>query len=175
MPKTKEQKQKIIKDLEENFSLQKSIVLIGFSGSSSTSFFKLRNELKKSNCILMVVKKTLLQKTLGKLKQKSISEKITEIKGELALIFGLGDEIIPAKISYQSSKENESLKILGGIFDGKFLEKEKVIELAELPSREELLARLKGVLQSPISGFTRTLKANIKNLLYIFTQIASNK
>ena len=67
------------------------------------------------------------------------------------------------------------MKILGGIFDGKFLEKDKVIELAKLPSYQELLARLTRTLQSPISGFTGALKANIKNLLYIFRQITSNK
>ena len=175
MPKTKEQKQEIIEKIKKNFSLQKSVVLIGFKGSNSISFFGLRNKLKESNCLLMVIKKTLLKKTLETLEQKNLAEKITEIKGELALAFGFEDEIMPAKISYESSKENKNLKILGGVFDGKLLEKDKVIELAQLPSREELLVRLKTTLQSPIFGFTGALKANIKKLLYIFSQITLNK
>ncbi len=175
MPKTKSQKQKIIEDLTENFQKQKSTVLVDFSGCDSKFLFKLRDELEKSNCLLKVVKKTLLKKTLETLTMKDISEKIDEIKLQLALVFGFGDEVIPAKICYQFSKENENLIILGGILGKDFLEKEKIIDLAQLPSRGELLARFMGSLASPISGFVNTLKGNLKGLIYTLSAIKEAK
>ncbi len=175
MPKSKEQKQKIIEDLKENFQKQKSTVLVDFSGCDSKFLFKLRDELEKSNCLLRVVKKRLLKKTLEGLTMKDISEKIGEIELQLALIFGFRDEIIPAKICYQFSKENENLIILGGILGKEFLAKEKIIELAQLPSREELTARFVGSLASPISGFVNTLKGNLKGLIYALSAIKEAK
>ena len=175
MAKTKDQKQKIIETLAEKFREQKSTVFADFSGCDSKFLFKLRDELQKSNCFLKIVKKTLLKKTLENLGMKNISEKIDQIKVQLALIFGFEEEIIPAKICYQSSQENENLKILGGIFDNEFVDKEKVIELAQLPSRNELLARLVGSLRSPISGFVNTLRNNIKGLIYALSAIKETK
>ena len=167
MAKSKKQKQEIIDDLKEKLEEQKSTVFVDFSGCDSKFLFKLRDELQKSNCHLKIVKKTLLKKTLENLKMENISEEINQIEAQLALIFGFGEEIIPAKICYQFSQEDENLKILGGIFNNEFAAKEKIIELAQLPSKDELLARLVGSLQSPISGLVNTLKNNIKGLLYV--------
>lgn len=175
MPKSREQKQKIIEDLKENIQKQKSAVFVDFSGCDSKFLFKLRDELQKSNCLLKIAKKTLLKKALENLEMKNLPEKVNQIKVQLALIFGFGDEMIPAKICYQFSRENENLKILGGIFGDEFLEKEKVIELAQLPSREELLARLVGTLQNPISNFVSVLENNIKGLIYALSAIKETK
>lgn len=175
MPKTKEQKEKIIEDLAENLQKQKSIVFIDFSGCDSKFLFNLRDELQKSNCLLKIAKKTLFKKALENLEMKNISKKINQIKVQLALIFGFGDEIVPFKICYQFSRENENLKILGGIFGNEFLEKEKATELAQLPSRDELWARLIGSLQSPVSNFVNVLKGNIKGLIYALSAIKEAK
>ncbi|MDI6882858.1 MAG: 50S ribosomal protein L10 [Patescibacteria group bacterium] len=170
MAKNKDEKQKIIEDLEEKIKIQKAMVFVDFSGIDSKFLFALREKLKKANCLLKVVKKTLLEKTLGKLEKKEISEKIKTFKGQLALVFGFEDEVMPAKICYQVAKENENLKILAGVFGGEFKKKEKVIELAQLPSRGELLARLVGGLENPISNFVNVLKGNIKGLIYILAR-----
>jgi len=63
-----------------------------------------------------------------------------------------------------------NLKILGGIFKNEFVEAEKIIELAKLPTREELLARLVGSISAPISNFINVLEANIKGLIYVLTK-----
>ena len=173
MAKSHEEKQKIIEDLEKKIKEQKSMVFVDFSNLDSKSLFDLREKLEKSNCLLQVTKKTLLEKTFEKLGKKNLSEKIEEIKTQLALVFSFEDEIVPAKICYQFSMENENLKILGGIFNEEFLEKEKVIELAQLSSEEELLARFVGSLQSPISKFVNVLEANIKGLICALSAIKS--
>lgn len=171
MAKSRDEKQKIIKDLEKEIKKQKSMVFVDFSNLDSKSLFDLREKLGESNCLLKVTKKTLLEKTFEKLNKKNLSEKIKEIKVQLALVFGFQDEIIPAKICYQFSEENKNLKILGGIFEEEFLGKDKVIELAQLSSKTELLARFVRSLKSPVSGFVNVLEGNIKGLITVLAKV----
>jgi len=172
MPKTKEQKKEIIKDLKEKITKQKSIVLVDFTGLSSKPLFHLREELKDSNCLFQVIKKTLLFKVLEEGGNKlPFIENIKKVKGQLALIFGFQDEILPAKIAYQNSLKNEKLRILGGVFENNFLTIEKVVELAQLPTKEELFGKLAGSLQNTISSFVNLLKFNLKGLIYTLNSI----
>jgi len=168
---SREKKQKIIEDLEEKIKKQKTIIFVDFNKLDSKSLFDLRKKLKQANCLLKITKKTLLEKVFDKLTEKGFLEKIKEIKTQLALIFGFDDEIIPSKICYQFSKKNENLKILGGIFDKNFLEKEKVIELAQMPSKNELLEKLTWTLKSPISNFVNVLENNIKGLINVLAKV----
>jgi len=79
------------------------------------------------------------------------------VPGQLALVFGIEDEIAPARISNQFAKAHENFKILGGIFEKRFIDKTKVLELASIPPRNELLGRLVGSIYSPVSSFVRVL------------------
>lgn len=175
MAKTKEQKQGIIEELTETMGEQKSIVLLDFSNLPSTELFALRENLQAENCLLRVAKKTLLQKTLERLGKKDLAEKVREIKSQLALAFGLDDEIAPARICHLFSKEHENLKILGGVFANEFLEKEKVLGLAQFVSKKAILAGLVGSLQGPIANFVYVLKANIKGLISVLRAIKETK
>ncbi len=175
MPKTKEQKQEIIKDIKEKIAKQKAVVLVDFGGSDSKKIFQLRDELKKENCLLQVVKKTLLEKVLEQAKENDLLEKIKNIKGQVALAFGFGDEVAPAKITYDASQKNEHLKILAGILGKEFLEKERVLELAKLPAKPELISRLLGSIQAPISNFVYVLNGNIKGLTTVLFRISETR
>jgi large subunit ribosomal protein L10 len=175
MPKSREEKQKIIEDLKEKLQREKAIVLVNFSGLDSKALATLREDFKKLNGCFQVVKKTLLKKALESLGWKKLLQKIEEIAGQLALGFGFDDEIVPAKICYKYSQENKNLKILGGFLGNEFVEKEKVIELAKLPSREEILARLVGSLHNPISKFVNVLQSNIKGLIFAIEAIKQTK
>lgn len=169
---SREKKSKIIKELEEKIGSQKAMVFFDFRNLNSKSFFDLRKRLKKSNCFLKVVKKTLIEKTFEKLGQKEFSEKIKSLKTQLAAAFGFEDEITASKICYLFSRENNNLKILGGIINKQFWEAEKIIELAQLPSREEILVRLKRILENPIYRFINSLKGNLKGLLMVLKAIS---
>ena len=171
MALTKEKKQKSIDDIKEKISRHKSIIFADFSKVNSKDLFSLRKQLKQAGCLLKVGKKTLIRIALG---QSNISfwNRIKEhIPGQLALVFGIEDEIAPARVSHQFTKTNENFKILGGIFEHRFIEKSKVLELAILPSREELLAKMVGSLASPISGFQTVLQGNIKGLITVLSKI----
>src|SRR3989344_761123 len=119
----KEQKQK---DLKENIAKQKSVVFVDFTKVNSGDLFSLRNKLKEAGCVLKVGKKTLIRIAFGQSNISFWSKIKSSIPGQLALVFGIDDELTPAKISNQFSKTNENFKILGGIFENRFIEREKV-------------------------------------------------
>lgn len=167
MALTKTQKQKILEDLNEKIAKQKVMIFIGFTGLKVKDLSNLRRKLKLSNCQLKVVKKTLMAIAFKKAKLEIEPKKLP---GEVALVFGYKEEILPAKIIYQFSQENPNLKILVGFFENKFFEAEKIIELAKLPTREELLARLVTSISSPISNFVNVLQGNIKGLIFVLAK-----
>jgi len=162
---TKKQKQEIIKNLADKFSRRKTVVFFDYTGLTVNQFQELRRQLREKEMDCQVVKKTLVDLALKKANFKNIEAK--ELPGQLALVFGYQDEILPAKILYNFSKENESLKILTGLFNEKYLENEAVINLAKLPAREELLAKLVGCLRRPISDLSNTLQGNLRKLTFI--------
>lgn len=168
MPKTKQDKEKIIKDLQEKIERQKIIVFVSFKGLKTKDFEILRKKLKESGNELKVVKKTLAQLAF---KKKGVKVELEEIKTQMALVFGYKDEILPAKIVWQFSQENPNLEVLGGLFENNFMEKEKIIELAKLPTKEELVTRLVRSLSAPILNLMNVLGGNLRSLIHILSQI----
>jgi len=161
MALTKEQKQKQIKDIKEKISKGPkgcpSMVFVDFSKVSSKEMFSLRKSLKEAGCNLKIVKKTLARIAFGHSGISFWSKIKSVVPGQLALVLGVKDEIAPARISNQFAKTQENFKILGGIFENKLIGKERVLELATIPPRNELLSRLVGSLSSSMASFVRAL------------------
>ena len=162
----------ILKRQNKKIKKQTTIIIVDFTGLKVVEAFDLRKQLKAVNAELKVAKKTLIQIAL---KNNNLDKNIREMNGEIALVFGYNDEILPAKVVYDFSKKNENLKILGGFFEKEFQGAEKFIELAKLPSKEELLGRLVGSISSPLTGFVRSLQYNIKGLVFALNAIKENK
>jgi len=167
MALTKAKKEKIVEDLVEKLKEQKAIFFCDFTGMKVKDFFALRRKLKETGNDIKVARKTLMDVAFKKM---NFNLEARKMAGELALIFSFTDEISPAKTIYQFSKENEKLKILGGFFNNKFWNKEEVIELAQLPPREELLAKLVGSISAPMANFVNVLQANIKGLINVLAK-----
>jgi len=157
MALTKEQKTKQIERIKEKVSKQKSVIFVDFSKVPSKEMFSLRKSLKEAGCNLKIAKKTLVRIAFGQSNITYWNKIKSSIPGQLALIFGIEDEIAPARIANTFAKTQENLKILGGIFENRFIDREKVLVLANLPTRNELLGRLVGSIYSPVSSFVRVL------------------
>ena len=168
MAQSKAQKQKVLEELAEKIEKQKSMVFFDFTGLKVKDLSALRKKMKAQGSEVKVAKKTLLKLAFKKAGSPSIVE---ELKGEVALAFGFEDEIAPAKLCYQFSKENPNLKILGGFFEGKIRGAEDIVALAQLPSREELLAKLVSSMSAPVSNFVYALQYNLKGLIYSLSLI----
>ena len=169
----KAKKQKIIKDLTDKLSRQQAVIFSDYTGLKVNQIQQLRNELKEKEMDYQVARKTLVDLALEKSGFKNI--KIKELPGQIALVFGYGDEILPAKILYNFSKENESFKIIAGLIKGELLEGEAVVNLAKLPSRLELLGQLVNLIASPINGLIGSLEGNINKFVCYLNAIKDNK
>ena len=170
MALTKDQKQKNIKELKEKIDKQKAIAFANIAGLKVQDLTKLRREMKKQECEIKVAKKTL---TALALKEKGVLVDFKKIQGELALAFGYKDEVSAFRILNDFLKEHEHLKILGGLIGDDFLDQEKAIALAQLPTRDQLLAKLVGSISSPLSGLVFVLQGNIKGLINVLAKAKS--
>ncbi len=157
----KKKKQEIINELIEKFHLSKSVIFIDYSGLTVDKMTELRDKLIEKGNELRVAKKTLTDLAL-KESGKNISVK--DLAGQLAIVFGLDDEIIPAQILTQESKEKD-FKIIGGEMEGRILSCDDVLALSKIPPKEILLAQLTGSIAAPISGFVNILQGNLRGLI----------
>jgi large subunit ribosomal protein L10 len=108
-------------------------------------------------------------------KDSKIEIDVKNMPGEVALVLSYKDEVSPAKMVWQFSQGNKNLKILGGFMGNKLMLAEDVATLAQLPSREELLAKMVGSMASPMSGFMNVLQGNIRGLVRALDQISKTK
>jgi len=168
MALTKAQKQKILDDLKDKVARQKAMVFADFKGLKVKDLSALRREMKKQKCELKVAKKTLISAAL---KANNFEVDVKKLEGEIALGLGYQDETLPFRLLYEFSKKHENLKVLGGLFGQEIINKEKAIFLGQLPGREELLARLVGTMKAPVSGMVNVLQGNLRNLVYVLSQI----
>ena|SRR6056297_302497 len=169
MPKSKEQKKEILKDLEEKLKKSKSVVFTSFGALKVSESEDLRNKLKEEGGECYVPKKTLLGLAL---KNAGFEIDPDDFEGRIAVMFGYDDQVSHVKV-IDNFKEDQEGKIdfLGGILDDNFINAAKVSELAKIPNRQELYAKLVGSLNSPASGFVNVLAGNMRSLVYALKAI----
>lgn len=168
MALTKDKKAQIIEKLENRIAAQKIMLFVSIAKIKTKDILGLKSDLKKKGNSLTVAKKTLFGIAS---KNKGIELDTKKLDGELAIIFGEKDEVSAAGIINKFSKVNENLKIIGGYFEKELIGKDKVVMLASIPPREQLLAKAVGSMQAPISGFVRVLNGNISGLVRVLAQI----
>ncbi len=182
MALTRKQKEKAIKKLEDELSKMKSLVFIDYCGLKVKEIEELRKSLKNKNCKYLVAKKTLLKLVLEKLGLSKAID-LAKITGGVGLVFFAGDEsalgggldeIEPARVVDVFAKSHKQLSIQGGFFNSSFISPETVKKLSKLPGRDQLIAQVVGTIKAPATGMVWALKANLKNLVYIISQIKSS-
>lgn len=149
----KSRKEEMIKDLEGAVKGSESLVFVNFHGLKVSDETKLRRSLRDQGVNYKVSRKTLLKRAL---KGKAVGE-IPELDGEVAIAYSK-DQTASAREIYNFQKTHKGiLNILGGIFEGKFLGKEKMMEIAMIPSREVLYAQFVNLINSPIQRFAMVI------------------
>ena len=149
----KQDKQDIVEELHSAWSESTAGVVTHYSGLSVSQMGELRRSLHEADVSLQVVKNTLARRAAEGTDFKAAEELF---KGPIAIAYGT-DPVAMAKAISEFAKKNDALKVQGGVLDGKLVDVAGVTALASLPSREVLLAKMLGSMQSPISGFVRTL------------------
>ena len=137
-----------VKELSEELSKSNLVILVDYRGTTVEDDTKLRKNLREAKGKSKVVKNNILKRALDLNKQNDFDDKIV---GPTAVILSEEDYLAPLKVIYKFSKEHENYTIKGGYIDGKAMSKDEIIELAKLPSREELLSKLAGSLLQTIA------------------------
>ena len=169
---TRLQKEEVVKDLTEKIKASKSIVFADYSGVKTNDINELKSRLKKEGTNLRVIKKKLVDLSL---KNAKIEVDIKSLPGQLAITISDNDEVAPARVLSKFAKENENLKILGGVLGVKGMSAKEVSDLAKLPSKEEMLAKLVGTLNAPLTGLVNVLSGNTRGLVTVLKAIADSK
>lgn len=154
MTLTRSQKEKVVQELGTEFSEQKSLVFVDFQGLKVGEIEQIKKNFKEHGISFKVYKKTLIRRVL---KAVNLDVPIEEFTGSVGLVIDKSSEIEAAKQAYLAAQKFGAFKMLGGLFDSQFAPLAQVNELALVPSREELLAKLLAVLQGPIRGFVTVL------------------
>lgn len=173
MAKTRAQKEQDVAKLVEHLDRAKLAVLADYRGLDVSAISELRNSLRENDITLIVAKNTLVKKaTQASAKEISQLEVFT---GPMAIAFGV-DEVEPARLMADFAKSNPALEIVGGIDEaGEVLTREAVMALAQLPSREQLLAQVVGTVAAPLSGVVRVLNGNLSGLVYALQAIKEKR
>ncbi|HNU96245.1 MAG TPA: 50S ribosomal protein L10 [Candidatus Magasanikbacteria bacterium] len=173
MPKTKQQKKVIVESLGDDVKKAKAVVFANFQGLTVKDSEDLRKKCRNVGVNVMVAKKTLLRKVCEELGFGDINPKTFE--GSVATFTSEKDEIAPAKVVADFAKQNDKVLIYGGILENKFIASDYVKNLASLPSKQELLGKLVGSINAPVSGFVNVLAGNLRSLVNVLNNIKESK
>ncbi len=172
MKMNRQEKVKLVSELHEKLKSAKAAFLVDYKGLDVKSMSALRRQLREVNTELKVVKNRLLKLASKGTNTESIQD---VMKGPSAIVISYEDVIAPAKILVNFSKENENLKIKKGQVTGKVIDFEKIKQLAELPSREQLLAQTLSVMMAVPTSFVRVLNGVIVKFLNVLKAIEEQK
>jgi len=149
-----------------------SFFLIGYSSISGPDLTLLRLSLKNVDANLFVVKNSVVKRALKSCGHDLL---LPKVEGPCAMVFSSEEPVSTTKALYEFFRRNENLKLLCGFMKDKVLEKADIVELAKLPSKDALRAKLVMLLNSPISRLAMALNANLRKLVVCLEQIKNKK
>jgi len=162
--KVREHKAEIVKQVTESMDKSQVVILTNYSGMTTADLTALRRKLKAAGIDYRVVKNTLARFAADG-SVKNIDRGVFE--GPIAAAFGYDDPVAPAKLLMDFTRSGDvPLSIVGGILGETVISAEKVKELAQLPPREILLARVVGGIQWPLTALASCLAGPIRGLAY---------
>src|SRR5574344_192346 len=159
---TKAFKDDKISSIKEKIEKAKVAVLTEYRGFSVEEITKLRRSLQKDGGDYMVTKNTLAKIAIKGTPYEVLAE---TFKGPIALAFGFNDQVAPAKALSKFIKETKKGEIIAAAMDGQLMSAEEAKALANLPSREELYAKMLGCINSPASGIANSVNAVMSSLV----------
>ncbi len=170
--KTREEKSQEVSELTEQIGKASNAFLIDFKGITVPQVTELRKQVRQTNSGYVVVKNTL---ALIALKDSPIIGMKEQFTGPTAIAFNSTDAVVLAKALTKFAKDVPAVHFKGALLNGQVVPATEIQNIANLPSREELVAKLLYLLQSPIRGLVTVLQANIRNLAVVLGQVAKQK
>mgnify|MGYP001023295812 FL=1 len=172
MSKTRSQKEELLNKYKEILKNKSGYLLVNSDQLDTLTTTKLKIQLKDKRADYSVVKNSIFKVALQETEQPL---KTQEFDGPTAIITFEEDPTGPAKLVKEAQKETKLMDAKGGVFEGEFLTAERVMQLADIASREELLSRLVGTMNAPLTGFMNAITGNVRGLTMVLKGISEKK
>ena len=145
----------IIEEISGYVSQAKSAVLVDYCGLTVEQDTKLRKKLREAGVVYKVYKNTYMKRAF---EGTAYAELNKNLDGPSAIAFGIEDETAPARVLAEFMKEAPALEFKAGVVDGTYYDAKGIEVIASIPSRDTLISKLLGSLQSPVTNLARVLK-----------------
>jgi large subunit ribosomal protein L10 len=166
---TKEQKQQQYEQLRDDLSNVTTLFLMQNHGLNVNQINELRNKVRETDARYKVYKNSVVKLAIEGTSLEPLSE---HLQGPNAIAFTDGDGVALAKALKEFAKAHPALSFSQGFLEGQMLDAEQAVQVADLPSKEELVQRLVSLLQSPIRRLAVALNAPLQGLATVVNQIA---
>ena len=161
-----------VKELSNSFQKAKAIYFTEYHGLNVEQITRLRSMFFKENVDYKVAKNTLIKIAL---KNSEISDLDSLLSGSTAVAIAYDEPVSPAKIIKEFSKDFDLPSVKGILFEGQYFEGEHYKSLADLPSKEELVAKFAIMLNSPMCKLLSTINAPMQNLVGLLNSLKQTK
>lgn len=167
-----EAKKVVVEEITEKIKAAKSVVLVDYNKLTVAEVSELRNKCRQANCEYKVYKNTLVRKAFNDLGFKDFD---ADLNGPTAVTFGT-EETNAAKLMKEAAKTYDGKIVLKSAFvDNSYVDKAGVAALADMPSREELVAKMLGSMQAPVANFAGVLSNLLSGIVRVLNGIAESK
>ena len=150
-----ELKAPIVDEISGHLNGAQGVVLVDYRGLTVEQDTQLRKQLREAGVVYKVYKNTLVKRVVAGTEFESIAD---TLEGTNAIAFSKTDATAPARILANFAKTANALELKCGVVEGTFYDAAGIATIATIPSREELLSKLLGSIQSPITNFARVIK-----------------
>lgn len=165
MALTKDKKDAIVKELTDLLGESKMTVVVKYEGTTVKAMQKLRHKAEENGTVVKVVKNRLVQKAFEATPSHKDSD-TSGMHGMLMYVFNSNDEVAPAQIIHEIAKSESQLEFVGAYdASGKLLPAEEIKAIAQLPSRDVMIATVLNTLKSPVNNVMSGLQGNLHGLL----------
>ena len=172
MAKNLENKKEKVEEIKAKIQQAKSVVIVSYNGISVAEDTELRRAFRKENVEYKVLKNTLVRRAFNDLGVTSFDE---DLNGTTSICFG-EDEVSAAKIVEEFSKKfADRLSAKSAYVDGAYVDKAGVKNLASMPSKPELIAKMLGSMQAPITNFAGVLSGIIRKVVIALNAVSEKK
>lgn len=152
----KQQKQAVIDEIRNKLDGAQSAVVIDYMGTTVAEADEMRKELREADIDYGVYKNTLMKRAID---GTDFAELASVLEGPSAIAISKEDATAPARVLKGAIKKYNKMAFKGAIVEGTFYDADGIMKIADIPGREELIAKFLGSIQSPVGAFVRTLAA----------------
>ncbi len=152
----KQQKQAVIDEIKGKLEGAEAVILVDYMGITVAQADALRKELRENDVDYTVYKNTLMKRAIAGTEFEPLGD---AMEGPSAIAISKTDATAPGRLLKKAMKDFDKMSFKAGVVEGTFYDKDGIEQIASIPSRDELLAKFLGSIQSPVGKFVRTLAA----------------